>query len=70
MKQTQEKKHVKGAPKESQSFTMNLFRGELQSSQVFPYPEVLNEEQLETTQALVDPFEKFFEVTKSRSLHF
>lgn len=46
---------------ENLSFTMNMFRGQVQSSQVFPYPNVLNEEARETIQMLVDPFQKFFE---------
>ncbi|XP_075213409.1 acyl-CoA dehydrogenase very long chain [Lycorma delicatula] len=48
-------------PKESQSFTMNLFRGQLQTNQVFPFPEVLSEEQTDTLKMLVDPVSKFFE---------
>lgn len=48
--------------KQSQSFTMNLFRGQLQTSQVFPYPNVLNDEQTETLTSLVDPVTKFFKV--------
>lgn len=50
-----------GAKVENQSFTMNLFRGQVQTNQVFPYPNVLNEEQRETLTMLVDPVEKFFE---------
>lgn len=50
------------AVKESQSFTMNLFRGQLQLSQVCPFPEPLNQEQTETIRLLVDPVEKFYEV--------
>lgn len=48
--------------KQSKSFTMNLFRGHLETSQVFPYPNVLNEEQTETLTSLVDPVTKFFKV--------
>ncbi|XP_014204905.1 very long-chain specific acyl-CoA dehydrogenase, mitochondrial isoform X2 [Copidosoma floridanum] len=56
------KKSEDGQPtnKESQSFTMNVFRGHLQISQVFPYPEVLNDEQEETLKMLIDPLEKFY----------
>lgn len=50
------------ATKESQSFTMNLFRGQLQLSQVCPYPEPMNEEQTDTLKMLIDPIEKFYEV--------
>lgn len=62
-KQVKEKKPEKEkAPvKESQSFTMNLFRGTLQPAQVFPYPEVLTTEQTDTLKMLVDPMAKFFE---------
>lgn len=41
---------------------MNLFRGVVQPVQVFPYPDVLNEEQTDTLNMLVDPVRKFFEV--------
>ncbi|CAH0392334.1 unnamed protein product [Bemisia tabaci] len=47
--------------KDSKSFTMNLFRGGLETSQVFPYPKVLNEEQSEMLTMLVDPMSKFFD---------
>lgn len=53
---------AEASKKESQSFTMNLFRGQLQTSQVFPYPEPLNEDQVETLKMFIDPVEKFFEV--------
>ncbi|XP_013781569.1 very long-chain specific acyl-CoA dehydrogenase, mitochondrial-like [Limulus polyphemus] len=43
------------------SFVMNLFNGQLKSDQVFPFPEVLNQEQQETLQMLTDPTAKFFE---------
>jgi len=49
-----------GPPKESQSFMMNIFRGRLAADQVFPFPNILQEEQLETLNMLVDPTEKFF----------
>ncbi|XP_012278524.1 very long-chain specific acyl-CoA dehydrogenase, mitochondrial [Orussus abietinus] len=56
-----EKSDSKAALKESQSFTMNIFRGQAQTNQVFPFPEPLTGEQTETLKALVDPIEKFFE---------
>lgn len=56
------KEEPKGA-KDSQSFTMNMFRGHLNISQVFPYPEVLTEDQSETLKMLVDPVSKFFDVS-------
>lgn len=58
-----ESKLEKAGPKESQSFALNLFKGTLQGSQVFPYPEVLNEEQTETVKSLLDPLSKFFTVS-------
>lgn len=48
--------------KASQSFTMNLFRGVVETAQVFPFPQVLNEEQTDNLKMLVDPTAKFFEV--------
>ncbi|KAL1115781.1 hypothetical protein AAG570_006071 [Ranatra chinensis] len=40
---------------------MNLFCGNVQTSQVFPYPDVLTPEQTDTLKMLVDPVTKFFE---------
>lgn len=40
---------------------MNIFRGQVESRQIFPYPNALNYEQRETLQMLVDPTQKFFE---------
>lgn len=48
-------------PVESDSFVMNLFRGQMKVNEVFPYPVALNDEQRENLQALVDPTAKFFE---------
>lgn len=42
------------------SFMANIFRGQVESSQVFPYPDVLSAEQKEFTNSLIDPFERFF----------
>lgn len=57
----EEKQNQSSAIKESHSFTMNLFRGTVDSSQVFPFPQVLNEEQKDTVKMFVDPTAKFFE---------
>jgi len=57
-----ERSKEKAPLKESQSFTMNLFRGQLQLSQVCPFPEALDEEQTDLIKSLVDPMEKFYEV--------
>lgn len=46
--------------KDSKSFVMNMFRGSAVVDQVFPFPEVMNEEQRETLESLVDPVEKWF----------
>ncbi|KFB39253.1 hypothetical protein ZHAS_00006602 [Anopheles sinensis] len=43
------------------SFLTNIFRGEVQPAQVFPYPEALDAEQKEYIAAFVDPVTKFFE---------
>lgn len=48
-------------PQENYSFVMNMFRGNIEARQVFPYPNALNDEQKETIQMLVDPVTKFFE---------
>lgn len=45
------------------SFMANIFRGEVESSQVFPYPYNLTEEQSETLSMVIDPVEKFFTVS-------
>lgn len=58
---------VKKSPKprnapaaENHSFVHNLFRGSLETSQVFPFPMYLNQEQLEYVGAFVDPVTKYF----------
>nr|XP_054771211.1 very long-chain specific acyl-CoA dehydrogenase, mitochondrial-like [Lytechinus pictus] len=48
-------------PEETKSFVMGLFRGQINPAEVFPYPEVMNEEQKATLEMLVDPTQKFFE---------
>ncbi|KAL5285201.1 ACADVL.2 family protein [Megaselia abdita] len=42
------------------SFVSNIFRGQVESKEMFPYPDVLSAEQKEFTNSLVDPFENFF----------
>lgn len=54
-------KNVSGSP-ENFSFVMNIFRGQVEPRQIFPYPNVLNDEQKELLQMLIDPTTKFFEV--------
>ncbi|XP_063699024.1 very long-chain specific acyl-CoA dehydrogenase, mitochondrial [Culicoides brevitarsis] len=46
--------------RENLSFVTNIFRGELQTAQLFPYPNTLNAEQIEYVAAFIDPVEKFF----------
>lgn len=50
----------KKPPPKSQSFVMNMFRGHVQASQVFPFAKVLNADQSDTLQMLIDPMNKFF----------
>ncbi|XP_058561540.1 very long-chain specific acyl-CoA dehydrogenase, mitochondrial [Neofelis nebulosa] len=54
---TQEKQ----AKAESKSFAAGMFRGQLTTDQVFPYPSVLNEEQTQFLKELVGPVSRFFE---------
>ncbi|KAM9335648.1 very long-chain specific acyl-CoA dehydrogenase, mitochondrial [Symphorus nematophorus] len=46
---------------ESKSFAVNMFKGQVQTAQVFPYPKALNEEQEQFLRELVGPVGKFFE---------
>ncbi|XP_030648509.1 very long-chain specific acyl-CoA dehydrogenase, mitochondrial [Chanos chanos] len=45
---------------ESKSFAVNMFKGQISTEQVFPFPSVLNEEQSQFLQELVPPVSKFF----------
>ncbi|XP_065886609.1 very long-chain specific acyl-CoA dehydrogenase, mitochondrial-like isoform X3 [Dysidea avara] len=47
--------------KVNNSFVMGLFNGELRPEEVFPFPEVLTEDQSENISMSLDPVEKFFE---------
>ncbi|XP_076145103.1 very long-chain specific acyl-CoA dehydrogenase, mitochondrial [Alosa pseudoharengus] len=51
----------KDAMVESKSFAVNMFKGQISTAQVFPYPSVMNEEQTQFLQELVGPCSKFFE---------
>ena len=58
------KDKVKQADKQartSSSYVMNLFRGQFYPNEVFPYPNVLNDEQKDNVKMLIDPIWKFFE---------
>uniref|UniRef100_A0A671WAW4 Very long-chain specific acyl-CoA dehydrogenase, mitochondrial n=1 Tax=Sparus aurata TaxID=8175 RepID=A0A671WAW4_SPAAU len=46
---------------ESKSFAANIFKGQVQTAQVFPYPSAMNEEQEQFLRELVPPVCKFFE---------
>uniref|UniRef100_A0AAY4AQ19 Very long-chain specific acyl-CoA dehydrogenase, mitochondrial n=1 Tax=Denticeps clupeoides TaxID=299321 RepID=A0AAY4AQ19_9TELE len=48
-------------PQESKSFAVNMFKGQISTTQVFPFPSVLNEEQSQFLQELIGPCGKFFE---------
>ena len=52
---------IERKPKISNSFVLNLYRGEFFAKEVFPYPNVMNEEQKENIKMLIDPVWKFFE---------
>ncbi|XP_045745959.1 very long-chain specific acyl-CoA dehydrogenase, mitochondrial isoform X4 [Mirounga angustirostris] len=51
----------KQAKAESKSFAVGMFKGQLTTDQVFPYPSVLNEEQTQFLKELVGPVSRFFE---------
>lgn len=50
--------------KQNKSFVMNMFRGAAVTEQAIPYPYTLTGEEKETLEMLVDPTEKFFEVSE------
>uniref|UniRef100_A0A3Q3L2P3 Very long-chain specific acyl-CoA dehydrogenase, mitochondrial n=1 Tax=Mastacembelus armatus TaxID=205130 RepID=A0A3Q3L2P3_9TELE len=52
---------VRLGAKESKSFAVNIFKGQIATPQVFPFPSVLNEEQEQFLRELVGPVSKFFE---------
>nr|Q8HXY7.1 RecName: Full=Very long-chain specific acyl-CoA dehydrogenase, mitochondrial; Short=VLCAD; Flags: Precursor [Macaca fascicularis]BAC20581.1 Very-long-chain acyl-CoA dehydrogenase [Macaca fascicularis] len=52
---------AKPAKAESKSFAVAMFKGQLTTDQVFPYPSVLNQEQTEFLKELVEPVSRFFE---------
>nr|XP_014716974.1 very long-chain specific acyl-CoA dehydrogenase, mitochondrial isoform X1 [Equus asinus] len=51
----------KQAKAKSKSFAAGMFKGQLTTDQVFPYPSVLNEEQNQFLKELVGPVSRFFE---------
>ncbi|XP_012690872.2 very long-chain specific acyl-CoA dehydrogenase, mitochondrial [Clupea harengus] len=58
---TKSDKVEKAANMESKSFAVNMFKGQISTAQVFPYPSVMNEEQTQFLRELVGPCSKFFE---------
>ncbi|XP_053423543.1 very long-chain specific acyl-CoA dehydrogenase, mitochondrial [Nycticebus coucang] len=51
----------KPANAESKSFAVGMFKGQLITDQVFPYPAVLDEDQTQFIKELVGPMSRFFE---------
>ncbi|XP_026208867.1 very long-chain specific acyl-CoA dehydrogenase, mitochondrial [Anabas testudineus] len=51
----------KTAAAESKSFAVNIFKGQIATPQVFPFPSALSEEQEQFLRELVGPVSKFFE---------
>uniref|UniRef100_A0A3P8SG52 Very long-chain specific acyl-CoA dehydrogenase, mitochondrial n=1 Tax=Amphiprion percula TaxID=161767 RepID=A0A3P8SG52_AMPPE len=51
----------KAAVSESKSFAVSIFKGQIATAQVFPFPSVLSEEQEQFLRELVGPVNKFFE---------
>ncbi|TDG99680.1 hypothetical protein EPR50_G00197010 [Perca flavescens] len=58
---TASKVEKKTVAAESKSFAVNIFKGQIATAQVFPYPSALNEEQEQFLRELVGPVGKFFE---------
>jgi len=50
---------VSSASTQSNSFVMNMFLGKVDTTQIIPYPNALNEDQEEFLSELIDPFDKF-----------
>ncbi|XP_003383685.1 PREDICTED: very long-chain specific acyl-CoA dehydrogenase, mitochondrial-like [Amphimedon queenslandica] len=48
-------------PPETDSFVMNTFLGRMNTTEVFPYPDVMSTEERENIAMFVDPVNKFFE---------
>lgn len=59
-----DKKKPKGPPVVNKSFVTNMFRGEVITKEVFPYPYAIDDEQRENIAAFVDPVTSFFTVSE------
>ena len=57
--QEKKAKKLKQKAVHSVSFVQNVFRGLVEPEQTFPFPKVLNEDQMDTLNLLVPPTEKF-----------
>jgi len=55
--------------KDVPSFARGLFLGKLQTDQVFPYPDALNDEARETLSMMIDPTTKFFKEVNNPALN-
>ncbi|KAJ1071711.1 hypothetical protein K5549_002003 [Capra hircus] len=53
--------YASGVAQVSKSFAVGMFKGQLTTDQVFPYPSVLNEDQTQFLKELVGPVTRFFE---------
>ncbi|CAK9293334.1 unnamed protein product [Gordionus sp. m RMFG-2023] len=55
--------------RESKSFIKNLFRGKIVTDQIYPYPQILNEDQKDTLKMLIDPTTKFLTEVNNPALN-
>ncbi|KAF8770359.1 Very long-chain specific acyl-CoA like protein [Argiope bruennichi] len=55
-----ERKSDKNA-RETSSFVMSMFKGQVKTEQIFPYPDVLSAEEKSTLEMMIDPPKRFFE---------
>lgn len=61
-------KKPKGPPVINKSFVTNMFRGEVVTKEVFPFPYYIEDEQRDNIAAFVDPVTAFFTVSDLRGL--
>jgi very long chain acyl-CoA dehydrogenase len=54
---------------ENKSFVMNMFLGRMETAELFPYPDVLSEEQKQNLSLFIDPVTKFFEEVNDAALN-
>ncbi|XP_053677016.1 very long-chain specific acyl-CoA dehydrogenase, mitochondrial-like [Anopheles nili] len=59
--QTKPKEHRSATPTVNTSYMANLFRGEIEPLQLFPFPDSLKQEQKDMVGSLIDPVTRFFE---------